>query len=484
MKSTLRPLFRSLSFSIVLLCLLAAATGARVLEVGPSRTLTPPSQAAAAARDGHTVLIDAGEYVDACRWTASDLLIRGVGGFAHVRDKTTAGKAIWVIQGNNTTVEWIEFSGATVPDKNGAGIRQEGADLTVRHCFFHDNEDGILAGDHAQSRILIEYCEFARNGYGDGYSHNMYINHVAEFTIRYSFVHEARVGHNIKSRALRSFILCNGITSGTGTTSREIDLPNGGLAVVAGNVIVHGGASQNSNLLGYGMEGLSNPIRSLFVAHNTFVTARGAGSFVQLPSSGCDTLVAKNNIFAGRSDAVTGQAVLLDSVANFVTRDPAAPLFTDAANFDYTPLAGSPAVDAGVAAGSAWGLPLLPEMEYLFPADARQRTLSGAADIGALEFRPPVAVSPLATPATMAVDGPWPQPAHGRAQLRLAGIYGGTLEIVLVDVLGRKKREVIRPVHADGPTTITLDVTGIDPGVYFCRITHGMDGVVRTLLIR
>lgn len=44
-------------------------------------------------------------------------------------------------------MEWIEFSGATVPDKNGAGIRQEGVPLTVRHCRFHDNENCILAGD-------------------------------------------------------------------------------------------------------------------------------------------------------------------------------------------------------------------------------------------------------------------------------------------------------------------------------------------------
>ena len=60
------------------------------------------------------------------------------------------GKAIWVIKGNNTRVANIEFSGAKVRDKNGAGIRQEGINLTVMGCYFHDNENGILAGRNVE----------------------------------------------------------------------------------------------------------------------------------------------------------------------------------------------------------------------------------------------------------------------------------------------------------------------------------------------
>ncbi len=57
-------------------------------------------------------------------------------------------------------VENIEFSGATVPDQNGAGIRQQGDNLTVRHCYFHGNEDGILGGGGVASEVLIEYSEY------------------------------------------------------------------------------------------------------------------------------------------------------------------------------------------------------------------------------------------------------------------------------------------------------------------------------------
>ncbi|MBK8642006.1 MAG: hypothetical protein IPN15_07315 [Saprospiraceae bacterium] len=47
--------------------------------------------------------------------------------------------------GRSTIVENIEFSECGVPDKNGAGIRLEATHLVVRSCYFHDNEDGILA---------------------------------------------------------------------------------------------------------------------------------------------------------------------------------------------------------------------------------------------------------------------------------------------------------------------------------------------------
>src|SRR5690606_15270205 len=90
-------------------------------------------------------------------------------------------KAVWVISGNNTLVENIEFFGCRDPkqiDQNWAGIRQEGIGLHVRNCYFHDNDNGILGGGGAESDIIIEYSEFAYNGFGDGYSHNLYIGNV------------------------------------------------------------------------------------------------------------------------------------------------------------------------------------------------------------------------------------------------------------------------------------------------------------------
>src|SRR4051812_885037 len=86
---------RAAAGSVALLCLMVpalatpGATAAdeaqrgRTLRVGPGRALTTPSAAAAVARNGDTVLIDAGTYAgDVATWTQDDLTLRAVGGRA------------------------------------------------------------------------------------------------------------------------------------------------------------------------------------------------------------------------------------------------------------------------------------------------------------------------------------------------------------------------------------------------------------------
>ena len=61
------------------------------------------------------------------------------------------------------------------------------------------------------------------------------------------------VGHLIKSRARESVITGSHIVDGPlGRASYEIDLPNGGSSLIAGNVIVQGPNSENSALVSYG----------------------------------------------------------------------------------------------------------------------------------------------------------------------------------------------------------------------------------------
>ena len=89
--------------------------------VGPSQAYTLPSQVSTLVSDGDTVNIEAGVYPsDVARWTANNLVLRGIGGFAHLKSNGNSwgGKAIWVIQGDNCTVEWIEF----IPAKVTSGI--------------------------------------------------------------------------------------------------------------------------------------------------------------------------------------------------------------------------------------------------------------------------------------------------------------------------------------------------------------------------
>jgi hypothetical protein len=374
------------------------ASGA-TLTVGATKTYPVPSAAAAAAQDGDTIEIDAGTYAnDGATWHANNLTIRGVGsGYAHLASSgstgTVMGKAIWVIQGSNTTIENIEFSGAKVTDNNGAGIRQEGLGLTLRNCWFHDNQEGILTGDGGD--ILIEGSTFGNNGAGDGYSHNMYIGHVQSFTLRASWTHDAVVGHTVKSRAFKNVIEYNRITSEQGgSTSYELDFPNGGETYVIGNVIEQGVNTQNPTILTFAEEGATNPTQALYVVNNTFVNDLASGTFVRNQSAG--QALIQNNIFVGPGTIQSGPAM---STSNLMP--PADPLLVSRAGFDYhLASAASPAIGAGTDPGTIGAMKLAPDSEYVQPASSEPRP-RGFADQGAFQYPAP---GPGTDAGTVAMD--------------------------------------------------------------------------------
>ena len=375
--------------SLLALCeLMARAAHAETLEVGPGKAYPKPCAAIAAAHDNDVIEIDAlGDYGgDVCPMEKNGLTLRGVGGRAKIdaQGKSSGGKAIWVISGHDTTVENLEFSGASVPDKNGAGIRQEGDNLTVRGSYFHDNDDGILSDASAQSQILVEYSEFAHNGFGDGYSHNMYIGNVARFTLRYSYSHDSKVGHLVKSRAAENFILYNRLSGESGTSSYELDLPNLGTSFVIGNLIEQGQGTENASILTYGLEGLApgNPGHLLYVVNNTFVNDRpNGGTFVNIGTAVDQPALLENNIFSG-SGTVTNQVSALTRT-NFSGADP---LLVDPVHFDYQLQAGSPCIDHGTSPDMVGSTDLTPVWQYVHPSKARSRVGVGAIDIGAYEF--------------------------------------------------------------------------------------------------
>jgi hypothetical protein len=440
--------------------------------VGPSRTYTMPSQVSTLVQNGDTVLIDAAVYnSDVARWSAHNLVLQGTGGMAHLKanGNTYGGKAIWVIAGNNTTVDSIEFSLAACVDQNGAGIRQEGVNLTVRHCYFHDNEEGILAGDNVTSDILIEFSEFDNNGYGDGYSHNLYINHVNSLTFQYNYSHRAHVGHELKSRAYNNYIFYNRIANETGDASREIDIPNGGIAIIIGNEIEQGINTQNSNIIGFGLEGLTNPSpHNLYVVNNTIVNDRPTGIFISV-QTGIALYKLYNNIFAGTGTVITGNAALVDTSHNIHTSIAAAGL-VDAANFDYHLLASSPAVNNAVNPGFANSISLYPFNEYMHVADSVSRAVSGLLDVGAHEFETPSGIESKLGNAMML----YPNPAHSRFILLINGmIQAENSMIQIFDCTGRcaYKKEIGNGKHE------IIDA-GLLPGIYFVEVRETLQGGV------
>jgi hypothetical protein len=257
-------------------------------------------------------------------------------------------------------------------------MRLEGSGIVIRKCYFHDNENGILGG---KGDVLIEFSEFSHNGFGDGRSHNMYIAEATKrFTLRYSYSHHAHVGHNVKSRARENWILYNRIMDEKdGDSSYAVDLPNGGVDYLIGNLIQQGPETENPTILSFGAEGLSHPRNELYVINNTFVNDYSKGKFIAVAKD-AGTIRIVNNIFLGVG-TLTNLPVEMQT--NLVTNDAG---LADRGGFDYHLRAGSPAIDAGSDPGSANGVNLIPVSQYLHPRRHEARRIDGPIDIGAYEY--------------------------------------------------------------------------------------------------
>jgi len=356
-------------------------------QVGPQRLLKLPSAAVGLARDGDVISIDAGLYQgDVASWPQHRLTIRGLGNGARLGalGKAAEDKAIWVLKGKDIVVENIELSGATAPALNGAGIRFEGTNLTLKNCHFHHNQMGILTGVNPDSDILIENSEFNDNTvdyprYGK-LGHNIYIGNIRRFTLRNSYVHDANTGHNVKSRARENYILYNRITDERNGSSYLVDLPDGGAGYLIGNLFHQGANTENAAMLAFAAEhNQTQPNQQLYLVNNTFVNDHPGGSFLNNHSIATAMLI--NNLLIGEATELIGP-----NLENHDLR--AAPdVLIDPANYDYRLKSDTQAIDQGVAPGTAAnGFQLDPEFVYLHPRGSERRSPQGPQDVGAYEF--------------------------------------------------------------------------------------------------
>ncbi len=440
-------------------------------SVGSTRAYISPNALYSAnmVQDGDTIEIDAETYAGQAAlavWQAHDLVIKGIGGQPQLLadGQYIWGKGIWVLAGNNITVENIAFSGAAVPDQNGAGIRLDGIGLTVRHCYFHNNENGILTSNPYAGDILIEYSEFGHNGHGDGYSHNLYIGHVNKLTFRYNYSHHAIIGHNLKSRANENHILYNRIMDEeTGNSSRLIDLPNGGISIVMGNLLMQGNYAENNNLVGYGKEGLSNSgPHEIYFINNTLVNKRVASCLFLDIQNGTSFSVISNNIFVGTGIIINGPTTIMGN--NIIETDIADLHFVDEANYDYHLNINSPAIDFGIIINPINGHSLTPEASYIHPLNYEARTVvNSAIDAGAYEFGNMVSNSNEPVLAGITI---YPNPTTG-----ILNIGMDKHEINRVFICNDFGQMILMKKN-----TGMVDLSGMVDGVYYLEIESG-DGV-------
>lgn len=267
-----------------------------LLTVGPGQDFDTISAAIAAARDGDVVEVQAGTYVNDFADINVDVTLRAVGGTAELVATVAPpnGKAIFNTTAD-VTIDGFAFSGTAVPDQNGAGIRHQGGALTVLNSRFEDNENGILSGYDPAATLTIRSSEFVANGNGTGYTHNLYVGDIARLVVEDSVFRDADAGHQIKSRAQETVITGSVLEDNDSRASYSVDLPNGGRALLQGNIIQQGPNSENFAMVSFGVEGGVYADSSLELRGNTVVNELPGGvlvwNYANLPVTISDTEV-------------------------------------------------------------------------------------------------------------------------------------------------------------------------------------------------
>ena len=364
-----------------------------ILQVGAGRPFATLSAASAAASNGSVIEIDAGIYDDDVTvWRQNNVVIRGVGGGrAHIRgtrlisffpgDDSNNGMGLMVTRGDSIRVENMEFSLARVLGGNGAGIRVQGRDLTVCNSYFHDNENGMFG---RADTLVVEYSEFNHNGLTAlGDNHNIDVDDGELFIFRHNYSHHVEIGHLVRTRARENHILYNRLMDETtGTSGLNIDVPDGGLTFIIGNLLQQGSGTADGMMMAYASENLRRGNHELYLANNTFVNEAGFGDFVQFDDD-ADLVSTINNLFVGSGAQPSGGIV--ETSTNLETN---APGLVNQPGFDYQLTATSPARDAGTVPGTARDVSLNPVYQYRHTANREGRVIEGSIDIGAYEFAP------------------------------------------------------------------------------------------------
>jgi hypothetical protein len=290
---------------LLVLALLLAAVGpaaARVLLVGPGEALARPSDAARLAKDGDEVRIAPGTYYDCAIWRASRLTIVGIGAATGpgvvLTDLACAGKASFVIGGDDVVVRGITFARIRVADHNGAGIRAEGGDLTVEDCAFIDNQAGILTAGRGGAVLRVRRSRFEQTGAcaGGRCTGALMVGGWAGLEVSDSRFSAPRAGLAIQSDAARVTLRGNRIE---GDADGLVRLGLRGPVVLEQNVFVQSGAGEAVLLTGG-----DGPVA---VLGNSYLHQGGGGIMVR-NWSGAEPVMQDNVVAAGDTALSTSGA--------------------------------------------------------------------------------------------------------------------------------------------------------------------------------
>jgi hypothetical protein len=422
-----------------------------IRTVGTGKTYATVQAAVDAAADWDTIQIFPGTYAQEAGWaniTKSNLTFIGMGSPRPVLDAAGSclgGKGIFAITGQGTIIQNLEFKNArNTTGKNAAGIYLQGTNTAISECYFHDNDNGVLASDMAGSAVSIESSEFNHNGAGDGASHNVSVGVVDSFSLKYCWVHTASAGCEVKTGAKANTILYSRIGNEGGNGTYEIQAARGGTTWIIGNQIEQSATGGNAVIIDYGSEG-AGPDMHLYVVNNTIVNNQAGGTFVNNP--GTTGALVQNNIFQGAGTVLAGPGA---QTTNWATSNAD---LRDVPHYDFHLTSSSAgAINTGTIPGTAGGLSLVPSYQYVHPCSQQDRVASNSIDIGAYTSTPPVVVNAGANQSVF-------RPAAASLSGSATGGSGAPLTYTWSMVSGPGTVTLADPSAA--VTTATFDASGI-----------------------
>ena len=197
-----------------------------------------------------TILIAPGVYRQCTVQAGGVITFKAVEpGTAIFEGTACEGKAAFVLRGQGSTVDGLVFRGIHVGDGNGAGVRTEIGDLTVRNSTFLDSQEGILGGHPSGQKIVIDHSTFAGLGQCDqtpDCAHSIYLANQGSVTIVNSRFERGTGGHYVKLRVPNVTIADNSFDDTRGhKTNYMIDLPEGSRGLITRNTFVQGPDKEN-----------------------------------------------------------------------------------------------------------------------------------------------------------------------------------------------------------------------------------------------
>lgn len=221
-----------------------------------------------------TIRVASGSYQDCAVQTAGTIAyVAAEPGKAILSGSVCEGKAGLVLRGQAARIDGLIFEKYSVSDGNGAGIRLEKGDLTVREAWFRDSEEGILTGDDPAHTISIDQSTFTHLGRCDrglSCAHSLYTGDYGKLTVTRSRFEAGRGGHYVKSRSGHVAISDSSFDDSNGrTTNYMIDLPAGATGTIRGNWFVQGENKENySCFIAVAAEGHTHSADGLVIAGN------------------------------------------------------------------------------------------------------------------------------------------------------------------------------------------------------------------------